>query len=263
MVSSKSLPPRRQYRPATRPSILVSSKWTPRLNYRFTWLLPRPFGVAARSACPACSTCLLVQRRIQALRMHNCPIERPPSWCRISRGSVRCCRRITIPINCICCVKSELDALIHQSILVCHLFTYVVRWLSQCPLNCGTSLDHLTLPPICPLSPIGDFHLAVPWNIRHQQPWQVFDPTMAENDEALSHPEYWDERYSKSDGETPTHEWFRSFSDLGEFFQKVLFQSPGRKPEDNPLILHLGSGDSVRYSRPPPRNEPPVERSYR
>ena len=68
---------------------------------------------------------------------------------------------------------------------------------------------------------------------------------MAENDEALSHPEYWDERYSKADGEAPTHEWFRSFGDLEEFFQKVLFQSAGRTPDDKPLILHLGSGDSV------------------
>ncbi|KAJ2906278.1 hypothetical protein MKZ38_002357 [Zalerion maritima] len=68
---------------------------------------------------------------------------------------------------------------------------------------------------------------------------------MAENDESLSHLEYWDERYSKIDGETPTHEWFRSFSHLEHFFQKILFQSPGHRPDDNPLILHLGSGDSV------------------
>ncbi|OAA65303.1 Methyltransferase type 11 [Niveomyces insectorum RCEF 264] len=67
---------------------------------------------------------------------------------------------------------------------------------------------------------------------------------MAENDEVLSRAEFWDERYAKTDGEAPTHEWFRSFDDLEEFFQKVLFQSAGRRPDDNPLILHLGSGDS-------------------
>lgn len=75
---------------------------------------------------------------------------------------------------------------------------------------------------------------------------------MREDDEVLSRPEYWDERYSqatKADGdsetEMPTHEWFRSFGDLEEFFQKHLFQSLGCRPEDNPRILHLGSGDSV------------------
>ncbi|EFW99512.1 hypothetical protein CMQ_7880 [Grosmannia clavigera kw1407] len=68
---------------------------------------------------------------------------------------------------------------------------------------------------------------------------------MAENDEVLSHSEFWDERYSQTDGEKPTHEWFRSFNELEEFFQQKLFQAPGRRVEDNPLILHLGSGDSV------------------
>ncbi|KAH7175934.1 S-adenosyl-L-methionine-dependent methyltransferase [Dactylonectria macrodidyma] len=67
----------------------------------------------------------------------------------------------------------------------------------------------------------------------------------AENDQALSHSEYWDERYSKSDGATPTHEWFRSFADLEPFFQKNLLGADGHKSSDNPLILHLGSGDSV------------------
>ncbi len=69
---------------------------------------------------------------------------------------------------------------------------------------------------------------------------------MAENDETQSHPEYWDERYSKAVGESPTHELFRSYSDLEEFFQKLLLESSGRRPVDNPLIVHLGSGDSVR-----------------
>lgn len=74
---------------------------------------------------------------------------------------------------------------------------------------------------------------------------------MKENDAALSHAEYWDERYSQAqpdgDSDTPMHEWFRSFGDLEEFFQKYLLQFPGRKPDDDPSILHLGSGDSVSY----------------
>ncbi|RSL99066.1 hypothetical protein BHE90_005198 [Fusarium euwallaceae] len=70
-------------------------------------------------------------------------------------------------------------------------------------------------------------------------------PMTVENDQALSHSEYWDERYSKSDGAAPTHEWFRSSDDLEQFFQKNLFEADGLKPSDNPLILHLGSGDSV------------------
>ncbi|KAL7783850.1 hypothetical protein V8C37DRAFT_396741 [Trichoderma ceciliae] len=73
-----------------------------------------------------------------------------------------------------------------------------------------------------------------------------------EDDQALGYPSYWDGRYSKSDGEAPTHEWFRSFSDLEPFFQNNLFGLQSLKAEDNPLILHLGSGDSVcrRQSQP-------------
>jgi hypothetical protein len=71
-----------------------------------------------------------------------------------------------------------------------------------------------------------------------------------EDDQALSNPEFWDERYSKSDGTAPTHEWFRSFADLEPFLQKNVFSVSGMKPEDNPAILHLGSGDSVRGSCP-------------
>lgn len=71
-----------------------------------------------------------------------------------------------------------------------------------------------------------------------------------ETDEELSHSEYWDERYSKSDGAAPTHEWFRSFSDLEPFFQKNLFEVDRLKPSDNLRILHLGSGDSVRRPIP-------------
>lgn len=72
---------------------------------------------------------------------------------------------------------------------------------------------------------------------------------MAGNDANLGHSWYWDDHYSKTDGEKPTHEWFRSFADLEPFLQKFLLDSPGRRPDDNPLILHLGSGDSVRNPR--------------
>ncbi|KAH6651300.1 S-adenosyl-L-methionine-dependent methyltransferase [Chaetomium tenue] len=68
---------------------------------------------------------------------------------------------------------------------------------------------------------------------------------MSAVEEALSTAEYWDKHYSKSDGLTPTHEWFRSFADLEEFFQSPLFEAPESTPPDNPVILHLGSGDSV------------------
>lgn len=68
---------------------------------------------------------------------------------------------------------------------------------------------------------------------------------MSAVEEALSKPEYWDKHYSKSDGQTPTHEWFCSFNDLEEFFQSPFFDAPGFTPPDNPVILHLGSGDSV------------------
>ncbi len=72
------------------------------------------------------------------------------------------------------------------------------------------------------------------------------------DDAALSHASYWDERYARADDSTsdPTHEWFRSFSDLVPFFERHLFTVPGLTPEDNPLILHLGSGDSVCASTP-------------
>ncbi|KAL2195637.1 S-adenosyl-L-methionine-dependent methyltransferase [Corynascus similis CBS 632.67] len=66
------------------------------------------------------------------------------------------------------------------------------------------------------------------------------------NDKALSHASYWDERYLQANGGPgPTHEWFRSFSDLEPFFESNLFTAPGLTPLDNPLVLHLGSGDSV------------------
>ncbi len=67
----------------------------------------------------------------------------------------------------------------------------------------------------------------------------------SKDDRLLSHPDYWDSRYSVSDGEGPTHEWFRSFTDLEPFFQTNLFSVQGRAPDDQPYFLHLDSGDSV------------------
>ncbi|OHW96446.1 methyltransferase type 11 [Colletotrichum incanum] len=61
--------------------------------------------------------------------------------------------------------------------------------------------------------------------------------------EALATPEFWNERYTKSDGSNPTHEWFRTFAALEPYFQKHLFSQ--RSPESAPRIMHLGSGDST------------------
>lgn len=66
-----------------------------------------------------------------------------------------------------------------------------------------------------------------------------------EEDQQLSNSEYWDSRYVTSNGDDPTHEWFRSFDHLLPFLSKNLLEQPGRTAQDNPKILHLGSGDSV------------------
>jgi hypothetical protein len=44
---------------------------------------------------------------------------------------------------------------------------------------------------------------------------------MFKNDKNLSQVWYWDEWYSRADvaSSDPTHEWFRSFSDLAPFFE--------------------------------------------
>ncbi|EGU86974.1 hypothetical protein FOQG_11171 [Fusarium oxysporum f. sp. raphani 54005] len=68
--------------------------------------------------------------------------------------------------------------------------------------------------------------------------------TIAE-DQQLGLSEYWDSRYATSNNNEPTHEWFRSFSQVLPFLQKNLLEQPGRTAQDNPRILHLGSGDSV------------------
>lgn len=66
-----------------------------------------------------------------------------------------------------------------------------------------------------------------------------------EEDQALSSPEYWDGRYAGGGG---GHEWFRSFDDLEPFLRPNLFETFA--PSGEPLILHLGSGDSNRLFLP-------------
>ncbi|KAG8632154.1 hypothetical protein KVT40_001294 [Elsinoe batatas] len=66
-----------------------------------------------------------------------------------------------------------------------------------------------------------------------------------EEDKALSTSSYWDGRYQQSESDVPTHEWFKSYSELEPFLAKNLFSVQGLRPEDDPQILHLGSGDST------------------
>lgn len=66
-----------------------------------------------------------------------------------------------------------------------------------------------------------------------------------EEGKALGHSEFWDERYTKADGDKPTHEWFRTFDALEPFFGKYLFKERGDAGKTGKM-LHLGSGDSVR-----------------
>lgn len=65
-----------------------------------------------------------------------------------------------------------------------------------------------------------------------------------EEAQALGFSEFWDDRYKKAEGDKPTHEWFRAFSELEPFFDKHLFQGRGEEGKKG-RILHLGSGDSV------------------
>ncbi|KJX92308.1 S-adenosyl-L-methionine-dependent methyltransferase like protein [Zymoseptoria brevis] len=71
--------------------------------------------------------------------------------------------------------------------------------------------------------------------------------TPDEENAALATPEYWNSRYTSSssfsDGSTPTHEWFRHYSSLKPFFQRHFFST--YRPENEPRILHAGSGDST------------------
>lgn len=87
-------------------------------------------------------------------------------------------------------------------------------------------------------------------------------PSAEEEGKSLSNPDFWNSRYSVSDGSNPTHEWFRSYEALRPFLKKHLLPAEGcesgegEKGKGNgPRILHLGSGDSVseihkkRYGR--------------
>lgn len=71
-----------------------------------------------------------------------------------------------------------------------------------------------------------------------------------DEEQVLAYSSYWDNGYSKSDGDRPTHEWYRSFSELETFFQNNMFGLQRFKAETNPKILHLGSGDSVCHYQP-------------
>jgi hypothetical protein len=67
---------------------------------------------------------------------------------------------------------------------------------------------------------------------------------MSSPSDEIVQPDFWDSRYINSNGDEPTHEWFGA-SSVQKLFQRNLFGTPGLRPEDNPRILHLGSGDSV------------------
>lgn len=75
--------------------------------------------------------------------------------------------------------------------------------------------------------------------------------------ERLAHPEFWDERYATAEDSAPTHEWFRTFAELLPFLEPKLFDA--RPPATNPKILHLGSGDSVRFPSPSMPHSPIVQ----
>ena len=60
--------------------------------------------------------------------------------------------------------------------------------------------------------------------------------------ENLAFASYWDNHYIGSNDSEPTHEWFKSYSRLTNFFNDHLFST---KPPPHPTVLHLGSGDST------------------
>ncbi|KAG5769301.1 hypothetical protein H9Q69_010265 [Fusarium xylarioides] len=64
-------------------------------------------------------------------------------------------------------------------------------------------------------------------------------------DQQLGLSEYWDSHYATSNDNDPAHEWYRSFSQALQFLQKNLLEQTGRTAQDDPRILHLGSGDST------------------
>ncbi|KAB5539327.1 hypothetical protein GE09DRAFT_1248367 [Coniochaeta sp. 2T2.1] len=57
-------------------------------------------------------------------------------------------------------------------------------------------------------------------------------------------PTFWDAKYVVGDGLEPTHEWFGATS-VQKLFERNLFSTSPFRPEDDPVVLHLGSGDSV------------------
>jgi hypothetical protein len=70
--------------------------------------------------------------------------------------------------------------------------------------------------------------------------------------EELAFAKYWDERYGKPDAEE-SFEWFKSYENLKGFLGKWLPKveeggedgKEGEGKADQPLILHLGCGNSV------------------
>ncbi|KAJ1327011.1 EEF1A lysine methyltransferase 4 [Microdochium nivale] len=90
--------------------------------------------------------------------------------------------------------------------------------------------------------------------------------------ERLAHADYWDGRYTEAQAQAEAqnqtqtqtqtqtqddvlthneattngqlHEWFRSAADLDDFFSRHLYSAKPPSPTSQPLILHLGSGDS-------------------
>ena len=64
----------------------------------------------------------------------------------------------------------------------------------------------------------------------------------SEADKALGYAAYWDNQYAQGKG----HEWFRSFTQLKPLLQSYVLAAEGFKAKDDPTVLHLGSGDSVR-----------------
>lgn len=71
-------------------------------------------------------------------------------------------------------------------------------------------------------------------------------PSSEQKAQALGFSDFWDDRYKKAEGDKPTHEWFRAFTELEPFFNKHLFEGRGEQGKKS-RVLHLGSGDSVSY----------------
>ena len=59
--------------------------------------------------------------------------------------------------------------------------------------------------------------------------------------EELAHPGYWNARYSQDNDDAKVYDWLRRFDTIKPFLIKHL-----PAPEDEPKVLHLGNGNSVR-----------------